>query len=223
MKMRYCLFLIASLSSTLLAQTTATKQRAPVPVVSTINDAMQVHVDAGTISGAVTLVSHRGKLVHLGSVGHADLEKQKTMKPSTLFAIASMTKPVVATGVMMLQDEGKLSIDDEVQSYLPAFSNLKLKDDIEPKRSITIRDCLTHTSGLGGKQTAHELPTLEALVDQLAERPLQFQPGTQWSYSPGLNVAGRIIEIVSITTTRRISARANFRTVQNESDHLLPR
>ena len=179
------------------AQQAAVKKRQTPPVLKSINDTMQHFVDSGDISGAVTLVSHRGKLIHLGAVGLANIETKKPMRPASLFAIASMTKPIVATGVMILQDEGKLSIDDEVQKYLPAFANVKLKDGTSPKRPMTIRDCVTHTSGLAGGQVTANLPTLEVLVDALAKRPLAFQPGEKWQYSPGLNVAGRIIEVVS--------------------------
>ena len=184
-------------AQTVLAQQPAVKKRQAPPVVKSINDTMQHFVDSGDISGAVTLVSHRGKLIHLGAVGLANIESQKKMRPANLFAIASMTKPIVATGVMILQDEGKLSIDDDVQEYLPAFANVKLKDGTSPNRPMTIRDCLTHTSGLAGSQVAAGLPSLAVLVDELAKRPLAFHPGEKWQYSPGLNVAGRIIEVVS--------------------------
>ena len=165
------------------------------PTIGQINDAMQAFVDKGEISGAVTLVGRRGKIVHLGAVGLADIETNKPMKKFALFSIASMTKPVVATAVMILQDEGKLTVDDKVSKYIPAFANGKLASGDMPKREITIRDCLTHTAGLAGPQIFQG--SLKEAVDELAGRPLAFEPGEKWQYSPGLNVAGRIVEIVS--------------------------
>ncbi|QEF98054.1 Esterase EstB [Stieleria maiorica] len=193
-----CLALVLSFVSTLSGQdAAATKQadRTPPPVIAEIDAAMQTFVDQGTLSGAVTLVGHQGKIIHLGAVGLADIEKQKEMRPFTMFSIASMTKPIVATAVMILQDEGKLNVDDKVSNYIPAFKDVKLKDGSAPEREITIKDAITHTSGLAGDQVFQQ--SLEEAVNELAERPLAFQPGTKWQYSPGLNVAGRIIEIVS--------------------------
>jgi CubicO group peptidase (beta-lactamase class C family) len=106
-----------------------------------------------------------------------------------------MTKPVTATALLILQDEGKLSVDDNVSKYIPAFAGVKLAGGESPSREITIRDAITHTAGLAGSQTF--AGSLEDAVNELAERPLAFEPGSQWQYSPGLNVAGRIVEIVS--------------------------
>ncbi len=99
------------------------------------------------LSGAVTLVAAPDKTLHLDATGKADLDGDKPMRPDTLFWIASMTKPITATAVLMLQDEGKLSVDDPVEKYLPEFAKLKTAQG-EPAR-VTIRHLLTHTSGLG--------------------------------------------------------------------------
>ena len=88
--------------------------------------AMRGFVDSGAISGAVTLVGRGGKVVHLAAVGQADIESGRPMKKNTLFSIASMTKPLVATAVMVLQDEGKLNVEDNVSKYIPEFASLKL-------------------------------------------------------------------------------------------------
>lgn len=159
-----------------------------------IDQAMQKFVDDRVVSGAVTLVARDGRIVHLGAVGLADLEPSRRMQADSLFLIASMTKPVTASAVMMLQDAGKLSVDDPVTKYLPEFADAKLESG-PPSRPITLKDVLTHTSGLAGEQRTEA--TLEETVKSIVKRPLAFQPGTKWQYSPGLNVCGRIVEVVS--------------------------
>ena len=118
--------------------------------------AMQKFVDSGKISGAVTLVGRRGKIVELSAVGFADIDKATPMQKGTLFSIASMTKPVVATAVMILQDEGKLHVTDPVSKYLPDFESVKLRSGETTNRPITIRDLLTHTSGLAGHKPSRD-------------------------------------------------------------------
>jgi len=170
-------------------------ERSAPPSIPAISAVMTSFVDQGVISGAVTLVARDGRIVHLNAVGMADLESQRAMRNGTLFSIASMTKPIVATGLMILYDEGKIRLDDKVSKYLPAFAHTALKGGERQGREITIHDLLTHTSGLGGSQV--EPGSLAQIADALATRPLDFQPGTRWQYSPGLNVVGRIIEVVS--------------------------
>jgi CubicO group peptidase (beta-lactamase class C family) len=186
-----CLF--ATVSNALAQE--AQRAKWPPPSLDAIDAEMQKFVDTGVISGAVTLVGHKGKIIHLGAVGFEDIETKKKMTWRSLFSIASMTKPIVASGIMLLEEEGKLSVDDPVSQFLPAFANLKLADGSSPAREITIHDALTHTSGLSGNQVF--AGSLEEAVNELAEKPLAFEPGSKWQYSPGLNVAGRIIEVVS--------------------------
>ena len=95
------------------------------PPAKNIADALQPFVENHTIAGAVTLVADKDKVLSLDTVGYADLAAKKPMRPDNLFWIASMTKPVTATAVLMLQDEGKLSVDDPVAKYLPELANLK--------------------------------------------------------------------------------------------------
>lgn len=159
-----------------------------------IAPAMQQFVDNGEAAGMVTLVARRGRVVHLEAVGSADLASKRPMRPDTIFAIASMTKPITATAVMILQDEGKLSIDEPVTKYLPEFADAKLPSG-PPNRPITLRDLMTHTSGVAGDQRNEG--TLAETVRKLAARPLAFQPGEKWQYSPGLSVCGRVVEVVS--------------------------
>ncbi|MGE3805900.1 MAG: serine hydrolase domain-containing protein [Gemmataceae bacterium] len=155
---------------------------------------LQKFIDEGAISGAVTLVAKDGKIVQLEAVGLADVEGKQPMKEDALFAIASMTKPITATALMILVDEGKVALDDPVSKYIPAFKEAALKDG-KPKREITLRDLLTHTSGLTGSQQNEG--TLKATAEALAKRPLSFEPGSKWTYSPGLSVIGRVIEVAA--------------------------
>ena len=151
-------------------------------------------VEQGRIAGGVTLLAHEGEIVRKAAVGKADLDTDAPATTETMFAIASMTKPITATAVMILQEEGKLSIDDPVGKYILAFKNAKLKDGT-PAGEITLRQLMSHTSGLGGDQRI--TGSLAETVQEIAERPLAFAPGTKWQYSPGLTVCGRVIEIVS--------------------------
>jgi CubicO group peptidase (beta-lactamase class C family) len=159
-----------------------------------IEDVLRGEKEAGRISGAVTLVAREGIIADVTTVGLADLESKREMKPDTMFCIASMTKPITATALMMLVDEGKVSIDDPVSKYIPEFAVIKLEAG-EPVPVITLRQLLTHTSGLHGDQRVEG--SLEEHMQVLVERGLAFPPGTKWQYSPGLNVCGRVIEVVS--------------------------
>ena len=190
------------------------------PVVTAIDTAMQRFVDQGQISGAVTLVGHKGKIAHLSAVGVSDIDSERKMQPFSLFSIASMTKPVTATALMILQDEGKLSVNDKVSKFIPAFKDVKLKNGQVPRREITIRDAITHTSGLAGDQVF--AGSLEEAVDDLAKRPLAFEPGTKWQYSPGLNVVGRIVEIVSKQPLQEFLKNRVFEPLQMNSTTFFP-
>ena len=163
--------------------------------IPSINQRIQQFVEAGQISGAVTLVAKDGKVVHLDAVGKRDVESNSPMQKDTIFAVASMTKPVTTTALMILVDEGKVKLDDPVAKYIPQFKNVKLKGGEAPQRELTLRDCLTHTAGLVGDQQCPD--SLEATGKMLAERPLGFSPGERWQYSPGLNVIGRVVEVAS--------------------------
>jgi len=159
-----------------------------------IADRMNEFVADQQISGSVTLVAHRGRIVHLEAVGRADVENERPMRKDTIFAIASMTKPITATAMMILQDSGKLSVSDPVSKYIPQFHDVSI-DGNPPNREITIRDLMTHASGIGGGQ--RNQGSLKRTAELIAEQPLQFQPGSKWKYSPGLTVCGRVVEVAS--------------------------
>jgi CubicO group peptidase (beta-lactamase class C family) len=160
---------------------------------------LQPFLDDHVIAGAVVLVADKDKVLDLEAVGYNDLATKQAMKTTDLFYIASMTKTFTTAGLMMLVDEGKVKLDDPVEKYLPEFKGQMVQEaggqPHPPKHPITVREIMSHTAGL------HKGPlpgdTLEKYVKELAKRPLEFEPGTKFIYSPGPAVGGRIIEVVS--------------------------
>lgn len=165
---------------------------------SSVKDRMNHFIDRKEVAGTVTAVVTRDKVVALDAVGHADLAAMAPMKPDTIFWIASMTKPVTATAVMLLQDEGKLSVEDPVGKYVPELKDLKTKEG--KPANVTLRHLLTHTAGMGeatGEQSK-KAETLADLIPAYAAQPVKFEPGTKWEYSQsGISTLGRIVEVVS--------------------------
>jgi CubicO group peptidase (beta-lactamase class C family) len=171
---------------------------------------LQPFVDRHALAGAVTLVADREKVLDLEAVGHADIAANKPMPTDAIFWIASQSKPITATALMMLVDEGKVKLNDPVEKYLPEFHTQWVtaeqdRDHLllrKPKHSITVRNLLSHTSGMPFSSVM-EQPTLDMLPLRIAVRsyamtPLLYEPGTKYQYSnAGINTAGRIIEVVS--------------------------
>ncbi len=196
------------------AQVSPAKAGMDVERLGRIPARMKVYVDKGTIAGAVTLVARHGTIAGLEAVGYQELESKKPMRTDTIFQIMSMTKPVTAVAVMMLVEEGKVVLSDPVEKYLPEFRGLWLNEpgatdkerkQIRPPRRITLRDLLTHTSGMVANPPAGAGDLLSKMNLSLAEavalysqQPLDFEPGTRWQYSnPGIATLGRIVEVVS--------------------------
>jgi CubicO group peptidase (beta-lactamase class C family) len=174
------------------------------PVLPAVHAAMQKCVDDHEVAGAVTLVANDTGVVHLEAVGKADVAADRKMSPDDLFWIASMTKPVTGSAVMMMQDEGKLQVDDLVEKYIPEFANLKTAEG-EPAK-LTIRHLLTHTSGLAEmpRQGARPVKTLAEAIPYYLNRPVAFKPGSKWVYcQSGINTAARVVEVVSGKTFDR--------------------
>ncbi len=170
---------------------------------------LQPYVDSHTLAGAVTLVASKEKILDLEAIGFADVAAKRPMTTDSLFWIASMSKPMTSTALMMLVDEGKVKIDDPVEKYLPEFQGqmLAVEQDNDhvllkrPVRPIQVRDILSHTSGLPFmSRIEHKIdgyPLREAVLGY-ALSPLKFQPGAQYEYSnAGINTAGRIVEKLS--------------------------
>jgi CubicO group peptidase (beta-lactamase class C family) len=168
--------------------------------------ALQNYLDEAQISGAVTAVASADKTLALEAFGLADIKGLRSMHKDSIFWIASMTKPITSMAVMMLVEEKKLQLDDPVEKYLPVFHDQKLQRDktlVSPARPVTIRDLLTHTSGLASSSpTAANQPvdtlSLAQMVEFYAHQPLISEPGAKWAYSNnGMNTLGRLIEVVS--------------------------
>ncbi|MDP7050985.1 MAG: serine hydrolase domain-containing protein, partial [Verrucomicrobiota bacterium] len=174
--------------------------------VSPVRARMQAFVNDRVISGSVTAIATKDKILSQETVGYADLKTKEAMRADHLFWIASMTKPMAAVCVLQLQEEGKLSIEDPVEKHLPEFKGQWMVDERDggklilrrAARVITIRDLLTHTSGLANTGTPRTESTLGELVMSYSKTPLNFEPGSKWSYSnAGINTLGRIVEVVS--------------------------
>jgi CubicO group peptidase (beta-lactamase class C family) len=181
------------------------------PEVDSLVSSLRHYVDDGIMAGAVMLVAQNdgdGKCAvqALETLGYSDIAAKKPMRADDFFWIASMTKPVTGAAVMMLVDEGKISVDDPVEKYIPGFRDLKVRTAdgalVAPETTILIRHILSHTAGLRflnskDRQRIDSVPLKTSIENDLLE-PLVHQPGTEFLYSnEGIDAAGRIIEIVS--------------------------
>jgi CubicO group peptidase (beta-lactamase class C family) len=182
-------------STTILLAADGSRAIAPV---------MQSFVDKQTIAGAVTLVVDKDSTLALDSVGSASLRTKRPMHSDDLFWIASMTKPITATALMMLVDEGKVSLADPVEKYLPEFKGQLVADGNgpphPPAHPITVREIMSHTSGLvpASSPVFRNAQDLRDWVARCAKTPLIREPGTKYEYNnSGINTGGRIIEVAS--------------------------
>jgi CubicO group peptidase (beta-lactamase class C family) len=199
-----------------------------------IGEVVRRAIEAKNVAGVVTLVARRGKIAHFEAQGLADIEANRPMARDSIFRLASMSKPITGIAVMMLVEEGKIRLNDPVSRFIPEFKNLNKVavprpnagpapaggrggaggdavafDVVSATREVTIRDMLTHGSGLvsgglGGATAAKVAPrtptdTLATYIPKLAVVPLDFQPGTLWRYSgqAGFDVLSRVVEVVS--------------------------
>jgi CubicO group peptidase (beta-lactamase class C family) len=185
----------------------------------------QGYVDSGQLPGAVILIARKHKVAYFRAFGFRDREQKIAMTRDSIFRIASMTKPIISVGAMMLVEEGKLSIGAPVSNYLPEFKDLQVRlEQIDPAtgkketvmqpqtRPMTVQDLLRHTAGLvypppigngpvsNAYRDANVLDrntTLAEMVTKISKLPLANQPGEVWEYSAAVDVLGRIIEVVS--------------------------
>lgn len=182
----------------------------PSPDLSTLAATVQPWVDRGELAGAVLLVADRSRVLGEAQAGFADVAGQRPMRADTLFWVASQTKPITATALMMLVDAGTVRLDDPVHAYLPEFRDLWVVHAADanrlvlkrPEQPVKVRELLTHTSGLPFLSSA-ELPAMDLLPLREAARVyamtmLLAEPGSRYQYSnAGINAAGAIVQVVS--------------------------
>lgn len=175
-----------------------------------LESAVRPFITNHQLAGSVMVVADTHKILHTITLGWADLEAKRPMQTDTIFWIASQSKPITATALMILVDEGLVHLDDPVEKYLPEFHGQwfvaeATEDHVllkRPSRPITVRDILSHTSGLPFR-SALEVPTLDvfplaARVRSYAMTSLLFDPGSRYQYSnAGINTAARIVEVVT--------------------------
>ncbi|MBL8218605.1 MAG: beta-lactamase family protein [Bryobacterales bacterium] len=191
-----------------------------------IHETIQRHIDARNISGAVTLVARKGRIAHFQAHGLMDIEAKRPMSKDSIFRIFSMSKPVAGVAILMLLEQGKVRLNDPLSKYVPELKGLKVAVSeqssgttpaavparyytIPSTREITIQDLLTHVSGLGsGPASAAEArkifeglatSSLATIIPKYAAIPLDFQPGSRWSYSglAGFDALSRVVEVAS--------------------------
>jgi len=186
------------------------------------------YVDEGLIPGYIVLIARRGRAAYLHCYGARDVEACIPVEEDSIFRIYSMTKPITSVGLLMLYERGMLHLDDPASEYIPGFERLEVFESgnaesyliVPAEREMTIRDLLTHTSGLTyGHMYAHPVDamyrerdllgkdmSLAEFVDHLKELPLLFSPGTRWNYSVATDVLGHIIEVISGQSLARFFA-----------------
>ncbi|MCI0439332.1 MAG: beta-lactamase family protein [Chloroflexi bacterium] len=184
-----------------------------------VNSAMQGYVDSGRLAGIVTMLARDGKTFHFERFGVSDLKTRKPMEEDTIFRIYSMTKPITSVAAMMLYEEGRFGLDDSVSRFIPELDNLKVcigmgqagPKLIPQERPITVRQLLSHTSGLsyGANQDSpveamyreakpmDPASNLEETAQKLGKLPLAYQPGRGWRYSVSTDVLGYLVQVVS--------------------------
>lgn len=187
-----------------------------------IGDHMKRYIDAGKIAGALTLVARRGQIAYLEPLGHLEVERRRPVTSEAIWRIYSMTKPITSVGLMMLYEEGRFQLDDPVHRFIPSWRDLRVFvggnyptfKTAPAERPMTIRDLLSHTSGLtygfmertnvdaayrklGVADQTRSSYTLRDMVETLTELPLEFSPGTRWNYSVSTDVVGHLIEVIS--------------------------
>lgn len=191
-----------------------------------IDNLVQQYIDSGWITGAIAIVAKNGNIVYHKAIGYDDREKNKLLQKDAIWRIASQTKAITSVAVMQLYEDGKLLLDDPVSKYIPAFRKPKVLDKfnkedssyttVPSKREISIRDLLTHTSGIGyaqiGNETANAIYAkagvwggigmkpgmlLKDNILKLAALPLQHQPGEKFTYGLNTDVLGYLVEVIS--------------------------
>ena len=204
--------------------------------IERVADYIRNEISAGNIAGANILIHQHGKRIYSASFGMRDAASGMPMTPDSIFQIYSMTKAVTSVAAMMLVDEGRLSLDDAVEKFIPAFSDARVGVDLSDeagqpplklvplKRPITIRDLLRHTAGITygfyGESMVRKLyanPHLyegdfdnAEFAERIAKLPLADQPGTRWDYGHSTDILGRVVEVVTGQTLYQFEKQRLF-------------
>lgn len=223
--------LLLGVHASVFSQTITAAGNQPIPGinkerVSKINSMLDEAISKEQVPGLVAMIVKDGKVIYHEAKGFADVESNQPMEKNSIFRIASQTKAITSTAIMILWEEGKFKLDDPISKYIPEFKNPQVLNTFRyadttfttrpSSREITIRHLLTHTSGLGYgvidgdermKMIYHkagvvdlfttEKVTIEESVKRLAKLPLHHEPGTKYTYSEGLDVLGYLVEIIS--------------------------
>jgi CubicO group peptidase (beta-lactamase class C family) len=169
-----------------------------------LHQTMRSLVDDGKLAGVTMLVARHGKVVFLDAYGIQDLTTKKPVTRDTIFRLASMTKPIVGVGMMMLWEQGKWALDDPVAKHIPEFAGLKVatpNGEVAQTRPMTMRQLMSHTAGFdvnaGYAKANLRDSNLQGMIDKLAKLPLAAQPGSDWRYGPSVDIQGYIVEKLS--------------------------
>lgn len=212
-----------------------------------LDSGMNYWVKKKWVNGSVALIARKGKIVFYKSYGYNDLDTKAPLNKNGIFRIASQTKAITTVAAMMLWEEGKFSLDDPVSKFIPSFANQTVLNTFQPKdttyntvpakRLITIRDLLTHTSGLGypgiGTSEAKAIYAKSKITGGVGERsqklsdamirlgtlPLLFQPGEQWMYGLNTDVLGYLVEIWSGMTLEDFFTKRVFQPLGMKDTH----
>ena len=221
----FCGQIVAQLKQPVLTASTPEKNNFSAERLQRIDKLVQQYIDSNWIAGAIAIVARDGNIVYHKAMGYDDKEKNKILQKDAIWRIASQTKAITSVGVMMLYEDGKLLLDDAVSKYIPAFRKPNVLDKfnkadssyttIPAKREITVRDLLTHTSGIGYAQIGG--PEANAIyykagvvggiglkggllkdnIVKLAALPLMHHPGEKFTYGLNTDVLGYLIEVIS--------------------------
>jgi len=216
---------------------------AQLPTFYRIDSTINAEIAQHNIAGGVALIAKNGKIVHYQAYGLANIDASVKMQENAIFRIASQTKAIISVAVLQLVEQGKISLEDPIERYFPEFSTqkvyLKQADTlllVDRKRSITIRDLLTHQSGISSADEYpylqkefvkyglsnngfNQYPTLSAEIAQIAKMPLAHQPGTRFSYGLSTNVLGGLIELVTKQTLSKYLADHIFKPLGMEDTY----
>jgi CubicO group peptidase (beta-lactamase class C family) len=216
---------------------------AQLPVFYRIDSTINAEIAQHNIAGGVALIARNGKIVHHQAYGFSNLDASVKMQENAIFRIASQTKAIVSVAVLQLVEKGKIHLEDPIEKYFPEFSSqkvyLKQADSlvlIDRARSITIRDLLTHQSGISSADEYPYLqkefvkyglsnngfsqyPSLSAEIAQIAKMPLAHQPGARFSYGLSTNVLGGLIEFITKQTLSNYLADNIFKPLGMEDTY----